>query len=197
MAATTETVGEQSPDASNASTQAATPPTTVDVQAEINKALTAQQKAFQEQLKATTGFDSLDAFKENKLKADGKLQELAEANAAKAQSYQAKFQQSAINNALLSASGEAVDPTLVSQLLAGRCQCDDDGNVTIDGKPVADAVKSLLADKPFLAKAQGGTGSGSPQQTNAGAKTMQRQAFDKLSATDKAAFVKAGGTVFN
>jgi hypothetical protein len=137
-----------------------------DVQAQINQALQAQQADFAKQLKEATGHSDFKAFTEAQLKQQGKLQELADANKAEAQTFKAKFEQAAVGNALLAAATEAVDPATVKDLLAGRAQVDDSGNVTIDGKPVAEAVKQLLTDKPFLAKAQGGTGSGAPNQAD-------------------------------
>jgi len=141
----------------------ATNPPAVDAAAIERAGFDKAQAQFAGEFKAATGFDSLEAFKKNQLETQGKFQELAESSADKAQKYQAKFQQAAISAALSAAAVDAVDPETVGQLLAGRCAVDDDGHVTIDGKPVAAAVKQLLADKPFLAKAQGGPGSGAPQ----------------------------------
>lgn len=135
---------------------------TVDVQAQINAALAKQQADFAEQLQAATGHSDLKALTEAQLKAQGKLQELADAKTAEAQSYKSRLEQVSISNALLAAAAEAVDPLTVKDLLAGKAKVDEAGNVTIDGQPVADAVKKLLKDKPFLAKAQGDTGSGAP-----------------------------------
>ncbi|WP_020160526.1 phage scaffolding protein [Methylobacter marinus] len=135
----------------------------VDVQAQINQALATQQAEFQRQLKEATGHSDFKSLTEAQLQAQGKLQELADAKAQEATAYKAKFEQTQISNALLSASTDAVDPGTVSALLAGKAACDDNGVVTIDGKPVAEAVKALLTEKPFLAKPQGGTGSGAPQ----------------------------------
>lgn len=190
MADATNTPGPSTPDnptagataGGQAANQPPAAPSAGDIQAQINAALAQQRTDFLDQLKQATGFDSFDAIKENKLKTEGKLQELADTRAAEAQTYKAKFQQTAIGNALLSASTEAVDPAVVAQLLAGHCVCDDDGKVSIDGKPVAEAVKALLADKPFLAKAQGGTGSGAPaggQGTAAAQQNYQTAAKNK------------------
>ncbi|MDO8940898.1 MAG: hypothetical protein Q7U98_17220 [Methylicorpusculum sp.] len=148
-------------------TPAATP---VDVQAQINQALQAQQTEFSRSLKEATGHGDIKALTEARLKEQGRLQELADAKAQEAQSYKTRFEQAHVNAALLAASADAVDPALIKDLLAGKALCDDDGNVTIDGKPAAEAVKDLLVNKPFLAKAQGGTGSGAPQQTQAASK---------------------------
>jgi hypothetical protein len=146
---------------------------TVDVQAEVQKALAAERAAFQKQLKEATGHESFETLQQAQLKEQGKLQELADANAKKAQTFQTKFEQTEIKAALLSASSQALDPSTVSDLLTGKAVCDEHGNVTIDGKPVVDAVAQLLKDKPFLAKPEGGTGSGAPQQTQKPAKTEE------------------------
>jgi hypothetical protein len=151
----------------------ANPAPAVDVQAEVQKALAAERAAFQKQLKEATGHDSFEALQQAQLKEQGKLQELADANAKKAQTFQAKFEQTQIKAALLAASTQALDPATVSDLLTGNAVCDEHGNVTIDGKPVAESVAQLLKDKPFLAKPEGGTGSGAPQQTQKPAKTEE------------------------
>lgn len=164
----------------------------IDVEAIRQAAKAETEAALLQQFKATTGFDNFDAFKNDKLKTDGKLQELADKHAAEAQTYKTRYQQSAVGTALLAASGEAVDPSVISQLLAGRAVCDDNGHVTIDGKPVADAVKALLADKPFLARAQGGTGSGTGQNLGGG-KVMARAEFEKLPPDARSAFMRDGG----
>lgn len=166
----------------------------VDVQAEVAKALAAQQADFATQLEQATGHKDIKALTEAQLKAQGKLQELADAKAAEASSYKSKFEQAAIGNALLAASVEAVDPATVKDLLAGKAQVDDAGNVTIDGKPVGDAVKALLEAKPFLAKAQGGTGSGAPAN-GSNQQTKTRAEFGALDPAAQAKFVNGGGKV--
>jgi hypothetical protein len=158
------------PDNAGAGANKNTPATpvaqTVDVQAQINAALEKQKAEFAEQLKAATGHSDLKSLTDEQLKQQGKLQELADAKAAEAAGYKSKFEQTQIANALLSAATEAVNPAIVSSLLAGKAVVDDKGNVTVGGKPVADAVKALLTENPFLAKAQGSTGSGAPNQAD-------------------------------
>lgn len=171
--------GGTQPDTPNNPTATNTPAAgvpAVDVQAQINQALQAQQAEFAKQLKEATGHSDLKSLTEANLKAQGKLQELAESKAAEAGEYKAKFEHTQIANALLSASADAIDPAVVSALLAGKAVVDDKGNVTIDGKSVTDAVKKLLDDKPFLAKPQGGAGSGAPQTT-----TVEKQNDDTIS----------------
>ncbi len=158
------------PSSPPSATGAGAPAPAIDVKAEVAKALAAQKTEFAEQLKAATGHSDLKALADASLKAQGKLQELADAKAAEAQSYKLKYEATLIDNALLAAATDAVDPTTVKDLLVGKSKVDEAGNVTIDGLSVADKVKQLLTDKPFLAKAQGGTGSGAPQNTTAAQK---------------------------
>lgn len=132
-----------------------------DNSADINSAIAAERKKF----KDATGFDSLEAFNENRLKEQGKLQELIDVKAKAADQYKAKFENSQIKTALLSAAADAIDPSDIIGLLTGNAACDENGNVTINGKSAADAVKQLLTDKPHLARPQGGTGSGAPAKT--------------------------------
>lgn len=173
---------------------AGAPAPVVDVQAEINAALAQQQADFAAQLEKATGHKDLKSLTEAQLQAQGKLQELADNNKAEAQTYKGKYEQERIGNALLAASADAVDPATVKDLLAGKAKVDDAGNVTIDGKPVADAVKALLEAKPFLAKAQGGTGSGAPANGN-NQQTKTRAQFAALTPAEQAKFCRDGGKV--
>lgn len=140
----------------------------VDVNAAVQAALAAQQVQFKSQLKDATGFEDLKAFADARLQEQGKLQELADSKTAEAQSFKAKFEQSAIQTALLSAAQASVDSDTVVRLLAASAVCDEHGVVTMGGKPVSDAVTQLFADKPFLAKPAGGAGSGAPSSSPAG-----------------------------
>jgi ribonuclease D len=166
-------------------------PAPVDVQAQIREALAAQEARFTEELKKTTGFSSFKEFNENRMKEQGKLQELADAREKEAKGWQTKFEQSQIRNALLSASAAAVDPTVITELLSSRAVCNADGQVSIAGKTVEEAVKQLLEDKPFLAKPQGGTGSGAPQQSTP-AKTESKADSANLSPLQRLAASRAG-----
>lgn len=164
-----------------------------DVQAQVNQALKAQQAEFAKQLQDATGHGDIKSLTDAQLKAQGKLQELADSKAQEAATYKQQLHNVNITNALLNASGEAIDPATISALLADKAVCDDSGAVTIDGKPVAEAVKQLLADKPFLAKAQGGTGSGAPQQTAAGVKNPF--AKDSFNLTEQLALAQSNPTL--
>ncbi|WP_446807964.1 hypothetical protein ACH50O_11655 [Methylomonas sp. 2BW1-5-20] len=174
---------------------AGAPAPVVDVQAQINAALAQQQADFAAQLEKATGHKDIKSLTDAQLQAQGKLQELADAKAAEANTYKTKFEGAAISNALLAASAEAVDPATVKDLLAGKAKVDDAGNVTIDGKSVADAVKALLEAKPFLAKAQGGTGSGAPQNTSGNTPSKSRAEFAALDPSSQAKHIKDGGVV--
>jgi hypothetical protein len=148
----------ESSEATVTATAAAAP---VDVDAAVSAALAKQQAEFKDRLKAATGHEDFDALAKAKLQADGDYQALAEKSVAEAQSWKGKYQQTAINNALLGAATDALDANIVVQLLGSQCVCDEaSGAVTIGGKPVAEAVKQLFAEKPFLAKPAGGQGSG-------------------------------------
>ncbi len=170
------------------------PAPAVDTQAEIQKALADQQAQFQSQLKEATGFESIKDFQDAQLKEQGKLKELLDAKTAELQSVTQKFQQTQIHNALLAAAADAVDPDTVAALLSGSAQVDENGQVLIDGKPPAEAVQALLEAKPFLARATGNQGSGSPQN-NEGGQSLSRSAFDALEPAAKQQFVKDGGTI--
>jgi len=131
----------------------------VDVQAEIQKA----HAQWQQELEAATGHKSIDALKEQQLKDKGDLQTLLDNKSLEADTYKTQFQQTQIDNSLLSASTDALDADVVRGLLASKAVVDSAGVVTIDGKSVKDAVADLLKAKPFLAKASGNSGSSSQQ----------------------------------
>lgn len=160
------------------------------------------QAAFNKQLKEVAGVDSLDALAEankkaaeDKAKADGEFEKLANQSAKERDDWKSKFQASTSRAAILSAATDSVDPDAVHQLLAASAAVSDAGEVTIDGKPVKDAVATLLKDKPYLAKASGKTGSGSPAGGQGDAKTITRDAFEKLDPSARSKFVADGGRV--
>jgi hypothetical protein len=138
-----------------------TPPA-LDVQAEINRALAAQQAAFSADLEKATGHKDLKALAETKLLEDGKLKELADSKAAEALQFKTAFESEKIQNALLAASAEAIDSKDVLINLAAKGVVDANGNVTFDGKPAKEAVEALFKASPHLAKPVGTTGSGAP-----------------------------------
>ncbi len=190
MAEPTETTDSTS----GAETAPGTQPPAVDVQAQINQALSEQQATFNTQLKEVTGVESLKELKDAQLAEQGKTQELLDSKSSELAAVTKRFQDSQINAALLNAAAGAIDPGTVAALLKGDCSCDDNGVVTVNGLSTADAVKALLEQKPFLAKADGGPGSGAPQ-TTIGTNSLTRAAFDALDLTAKAKFIREGGLV--
>jgi len=192
---TDQNANPENPGAATDKTQPATPAAgTVDVQAQINEALTKQQEQFNAQFKEATGHPDLKTFTEAQLQQQGKLQELADSRKAGEEKYKSKFEQAAIGIALMAASSEALDPEIIKDLLSGKAVVDDKDNVTIDGKPVAEAVQKLLEDRPYLAKAQGGPGSGAPQNPSGG-NQITRAEFEKLDHPGRAKFIQAGGKI--
>lgn len=168
-------------------------PVAVDLQAEIQKALEAERERWRQQLKETLGVDSLEAWKEQRLKEEGKLQELLQQKEQEATHYRQQFERLAIQNALLTAARNAVDPEVVLAILAPKAKVGEDGAVTVDGKPVEKAVEELLKAKPYLARPTGNQGSGAPLQ--AGRPQMTRAQFEVLSPEDRMKFIRSGGQV--
>lgn len=123
---------------------------------------------FARELKETTGHESLGALKaarelaeQERLKVQGEFQKLAEQAQAERDQYRQRYEASTVASSILAAAAAAIDPEVVQGLLAARAKVGADGQVTVDGKPVATAVEDLLKAKPFLAKPVGGAGSGS------------------------------------
>ncbi|MEA3273876.1 MAG: hypothetical protein U9Q81_00950 [Pseudomonadota bacterium] len=155
-------------------TPPASPPT--DLEAVKAEAAANALAGFNEQLKGIAGVDSLDALKAQAEQAEakaledqGKYRELAEAAQKKADAAEAKAaeSQTLLNQerakvAIVGAASQAgaIDVGLVHTLLGGAASVDQDGTVTIGGKPPGEAVKALLEEKPYLAAASGKQGSG-------------------------------------
>lgn len=156
----------------------------VDVQAQITAALDKQKADFAVQLEQATGHKDLSALAEAKLKSEGKLQELADSKAAEAATYKSRFEQSQINNQLLTAASEALDSDVVMALLRDKASVDANGNVLVDGKSAKDAVADLLKAKPHLAKASGTVGSGSPASSS----VAQPVDVSKMTSAEKMAY---------
>jgi hypothetical protein len=132
-----------------------------DVQGEVQKALAAQAAQFNQQLKAITGHESVDALKQAEAMRKGEEAKLLAERAAENAALREQLARERVNAALLSAASDSVDPALVAALLAGQGTVAEGGAVSIGGKPVAEAVKALLAEKPYLARA-GKPGGGAP-----------------------------------
>lgn len=168
------------------------------------EAMAAARSEFSAQLEELTGHKTVEAAKAAKAKAeadrlvaDGKFKEAADAANARAEQAEVRYRTAAIKGALLGASAEAIDPQVVHDLLAHQAQVGDDGTVTVGGKPAAEAVAALLKDKPYLAKPQGGEGSGSGagDGNGAGAKSVTRTQWNAMTPDARSAHAKAGGTV--
>lgn len=172
-----------------------TPPTPEQIRAEVLSEVAAQ-------LKAATGHDSIEALKAaqakakaDKLAEDGQYKTLAEQAQAELNRVKGAYEAERIRGTLYAAAAESVDPDTVHALLSGQAKVGADGVVTIGGKPAAEAVATLLAAKPYLAKAAGGQGSGSGGASASGAKSVTRSAFERMDAAGRMAHVRAGGTV--
>lgn len=139
----------------------------VDVQAQIDRELLKRDAENKAQFKELFGYETVQELKEAQLAEQGKTQELLDNKIAELAAATQRFQGSQINAALLSAASDAMDAPTVVSLLAGQSKCDENGLVSVNGQSPADAVAALLKDKPFLAKAQGDAGSGSPAVTDA------------------------------
>lgn len=159
-----------------------------DLQTQIQAALNQQQADFFAQFERETG------HKDVKSLLDFHQLTLSQSQ-AQANGYKTKYEKLQIDAAILAETAQAVSPTIVKDLLAGKASCDENGIVTIDGKPVADAIKQLLDANPFLAKAQGGTGSGAPASSSAPSRKMGRDEFNRLSPAERQKFLKDGGAI--
>lgn len=165
-----------------------------DVDALITAALAKQHAEFVQQLKATTGHDSLQAIKEADMKAKGQLEELVLAKTRETEALKARLNETLITNALIAHAGNAIDPGDVAIFLASQATVDESGHVSVGGKSAADAIKELLAKKPHWAKPQGAGGSGAPAGGGSTA-GMARAQFEALSPSARMDFIKKGGKV--
>lgn len=147
----------------------------VDVQAEVRKALEAREAEYAKKLEELTGHKSLDALHQANLTANGETEKLLNLEREKSAKFEGMYRNQAVQNALLSAAKDSVDPDTVAALLSGQAQVGDDGKVTIGGKDVAAAVADLLKSKPHLAKPAGGQGSGAGQGGAAQAGTFKAE----------------------
>ena len=111
--------------------------------------------------------DDLSALEEKQLKEKGELEKLIERKDEELAAISQRYEDQLKRSNIMAAAAEAVDPEVVYSLLAGNAQVID-GKVKIDGKPADEAVKGLLAAKPYLAKASGKEGGGAG---NAGGST--------------------------
>lgn len=162
-------------------------------EAAIRAAVLAEVNA---KLKAITGVENIDALaaatetaKQQALKDQGRWQEAAQAAEARANDLQQKFNNALIERAITGAASQAVDAGTVHQLLAHQAQVSAEGAVTIGGKSPSEAVAALLKEKPFLARAVGGSGSGSPGTGTGGtADQLTPKQLAELKTTDPKAY---------
>lgn len=174
---------------------ASTAPTPEQVRAQVLAELQAE-------LKSATGHESIAALKAAQAKVEaerlaeqGRYKELAESAQAQLSATKALLDSERIGRAILSAAAGSVDPETVDALLRGRAQVNDQGAVTIGGKPVATAVAELLAAKPHLAKPAGGQGSGAGGSGSGGARSLSRNAFEALSPEARMTHIRSGGQI--
>jgi hypothetical protein len=172
----------------------APPLTQADLDKAVQAAVSAQDAKWTEQFKAATGHDSLQAFQEAEAKRKGEEGKLLEQRNAELTQTRAELNGLRIESALLGAAAEAIDPNTVVALLRGQAKFEN-GAVTVNGQPAAEAVKALLTEKPFLAKPAGGAGGGAPQNGGGGQKTLSRAEFEKLDPAARQQHLKSGGTV--
>ncbi|ATG89113.1 hypothetical protein [Methylomonas koyamae] len=159
-----------------------------DVQAQIQQAINQHQSDWATQFEQETG------HKDVKSLMAAHQQELTQSK-ERENAYKTKFEKLQIDAAILAETGDAISPAIVKDLLAGKASCDENGTVTIDGKPVGDAIKDLLENNPFLAKAQGGTGSGAPAVSTAATQKMGRDDFNRMTPAQRQKFIKDGGEI--
>ncbi len=152
---------------------------------------TTEQADSAAQFLTQTGHTDLNALLESHNQAQAKAQEQINV-------YKSKFEQAQIHYSILAESVGAVSPDFIKEFLTPKAVCDDDGNVTVDGKPLAQAVKSLFEAHPFLAKAQGSTGSGAPSSAGpTPVKQLSRAEYEQLPPDGRARFIGGGGSVVN
>lgn len=121
--------------------------------------------------------------------------------------------ETAINGTLIgiAAKMNAVSPEQAAYLIRQHLKTDDNGNLLVvnaegtprlnaDNKPMTEneLFKEFLDGNPHLVKASGNSGAGSTGGTafNAGAaKTMKRDAYDKMGPAAKMDYIKGGGAL--
>lgn len=183
------------PDPQSAPPGGGTSFTQADLDAAVAKALQARDTELSGKLKELTGHDTLDKLAEHHAKQKGEEAKLLDARTAERDQARQELAAARIESSitLAATAAGAIDPSDIHALLAGKAKFAD-GAVTVDGKPVAEAVKALLEAKPHLAKA-GPSGGGTPQQGGGAAKALSRAEFEKLDAAGRMDFIKKGGKV--
>ena len=160
------------------------------MEAAAAKARAEASAEFKKTFKETTGTESPEAFQAEKLKAEGKFKEAAEASEAKAAKSDARVKELLGKTAVTSiAAGlNAVDPADVYALVQGKVEVDESEKVTIGGQEPKAFLEGLLRDKAYLVKSSGKTGSGSGPGGGGAGKPPS-----KLSLAEKTALIKEIG----
>lgn len=149
---------------------------------------------FTGKLHKVTGGKSLEAWEKDRLEKQGEYQKLAEQYSTEAAQLRQELQQTIARAEILRAATDAIDPEVVHTLLRDKITVSEDGQVKVDGKPVASAIKALLTEKPYLARPAGGSGSGAPAAQKAtDDKHRTRDWYDKANPNEIADFFKKGG----
>lgn len=149
-----------------------------------------QLSDFAVQFERETGYKDFQSLKQAHDEQLGMLEEHAAEN-------ESRFQQAQINFTLFMGASEALSPEFIRDTLAHRASCDQEGNVTIEGKPANEFIASFLDTNPFLAKPVGGQGSGAPIGANLipKPKQMNRSSFENLPQAERNKFINDGGRV--
>jgi hypothetical protein len=113
--------------------------------------------------------------------------------------YQERELDLGLNSALTAAGVKPELQKAASALLRGNAELSDDGQISLGGKPLADAIKAWAGSdegKAFVANGnEGGGAPGGGGGGKDGAKTVSRAQFDKMAPDDRFAHIKAGGKV--
>ena len=133
-------------------------------------------------IKKLFGVDDLSALEEKQLKEKGELEKLLERKDEELSEMKQQYESQIKRSSIVTAAANAVDPEVVYSLLSGKAEVID-GQVRIDGKSADQAVKALLAEKPYLAKASGKEGGGAG---NTGSSTEKEQLEAALGEAKKA-----------
>ena len=112
--------------------------------------------------------------------------------------FKGKFEAAAIKTAILTGSKSAVSPEFIADVLTSMAECNEDGVVTIQGKPAHEFIEEYLIDKPFLVKPSGNNGSGAQTSSLTIRKeTINQSSLDKMTGSKRTSFLNSGGKVID
>lgn len=159
----------------------------VDVKTEVNNSL--EKLDFAAQFERDTGHKNVASFLDaNK----AEKEELSNRVAL----FKGKFKDAAIKTAILTGSKSAVSPEFMVNVLTNMAECNEEGDVSIQGKPAHEFINEYLTDNPFLVKPSGNNGSGAPTSSLTTRKeTISRSSFDKMTGSERTSFLNSGGKV--